>query len=49
MLCVLAFVGYGHIFVSGLGSVLYKHCHYSCGQSYRVSPYYECPEIVGDT
>jgi len=31
MLCVLAFVGAGHIFINGSGSWFYRSCRYDCG------------------
>jgi hypothetical protein len=48
VLCVLVFVGYGHVFVNGYGSWFYKACHYQCNNEYpkrvyRVSPDYYCP------
>ena len=54
MLCALVFVGFGHIWVQGAGSVLVKSCYYDCGvpggengqwydQLYFVSPITQCP------
>ena len=52
-MCVLVFVGYGHIFFSEYGSLLYKACYYDCGydrpsymwydKQYVVNPDYICP------
>ena len=52
MLCVLAFVGFGHAFTNSGGNVLFKYCYYDCGSPknglwydrvYRVGPFSDCP------
>ena len=52
MICVLAHIAWGHLFISGQGNWFHKVCYYDCGpkrfrtydKAYRVSPDYVCPE-----
>jgi len=57
MLCVLAFVSFGHAWTSN-GNVLFKYCYYDCGTQknggwydrvYRVSPFFLCPRELALT
>ena len=51
MICTLVMIGWGQMFISGQGAVLYKACFYNCGSKpyssydryYRVHPEYDCP------
>ena len=53
MLCVLAFVSFGHAWTSN-GNVLFKYCYYDCNNAsknggwydrvYRVNPFHVCPK-----
>ena len=54
MLCTLVFVGYGHAWVIGQGTWLYKACYYDCGTTansmwydriHRVDYNYSCPKL----
>ena len=55
-MCVLVFVTYGHLFISGQGSWFHQLCFYDCGQNrygwydifYRVDPDAICPRVYGD-
>lgn len=53
MLCVLAFVSFGHAWTSN-GSLLFQYCYYDCNNApkngawydrvYRVNPFANCPK-----
>jgi hypothetical protein len=55
-MCVLVFVTYGHLFISGQGSWFHKVCYYNCGNNnhggsyifYRVDPDAICPRMYRD-
>ena len=58
MLCVLAFVGFGHAFTNSGGNVLFKYCYYDCGSTsnglwydrvYRVNAFELCPKEFKET
>ena len=51
---MLVFVGYGHAWVIGQGTWLYKACYYDCGTTansmwydriHRVDYNYSCPKL----
>ena len=45
--CVLMFVGWGHMYVNGVGSVFYKRCTYECGDaklSRIIPPHHACAQ-----
>lgn len=33
MVCVLAFVSFGHVWVNGVGNLLVQSCYYDCGST----------------
>jgi hypothetical protein len=55
-MCLLVFITYGHIFMSGHGTWFHKSCYYDCGRKtyrwydiiYRVDPDYICPRTYRD-
>jgi hypothetical protein len=55
-MCTLVLVTVGHLFISGEGTWLYKHCYYDCGKkthdwydiAYRVDFDYRCPRTYRD-